>query len=63
MVHVGKGRREREYRDGRPAVNIQGRTVILVDDGLATGSSMRVAAAALRKKFPRPFRKAGNNGA
>ena len=45
-------RREREYRDGRPAANIQGRTVILVDDGLATGSSMRVAAAALRKKFP-----------
>ena len=39
-------RREREYREGRPAANIQGRTVILVDDGLATGSSMRVAAMA-----------------
>ncbi len=43
-------RREREYRDGRPAVDVQGRTVILVDDGLATGSSMRVAAKALRKE-------------
>jgi len=43
-------RREHEYRNGRPAVDVQGRTVILVDDGLATGSSMRVAAKALRKK-------------
>ena len=43
-------RREREYRNGRPAVEVQGRTVILLDDGLATGSSMRVAAAAIRKK-------------
>jgi len=39
-------RREREYRDGRTAVAVKGRTVILVDDGLATGSSMRVAATA-----------------
>ena len=45
-------RREREYRDGRPPIDVQGRTVILVDDGLATGSSMRVAATALRKKLP-----------
>jgi predicted phosphoribosyltransferase len=45
-------RREREYRDGRPPTNVQGRTVILVDDGLATGSSMRVAALALRQKQP-----------
>jgi len=45
-------RREREYRDGRPPVDVSGRTVILVDDGLATGSSMRVAALALRKKNP-----------
>jgi putative phosphoribosyl transferase len=45
-------RREREYRDGKPATNIQGQIVILVDDGLATGSSMRVAATALRKKSP-----------
>ena len=45
-------RREREYRDGRPAIDVRGRTVILVDDGLATGSSMRVAALALRDKNP-----------
>jgi predicted phosphoribosyltransferase len=43
-------RREREYRDGRPSVEVEGRTAILVDDGLATGSSMRVAAKALRKR-------------
>ena len=45
-------RREREYRDGRSSVDVRGRTVILVDDGLATGSSMRVAAMALKKKQP-----------
>jgi predicted phosphoribosyltransferase len=45
-------RREREYRDGRPPTDVQRRTVILVDDGLAAGSSMRVAATALRKKLP-----------
>jgi putative phosphoribosyl transferase len=45
-------RREREYRDGRPPVDVRGRTVILVDDGLATGSSMRVAALALKQKEP-----------
>lgn len=45
-------RREREYRGGSPPLDVQGRTVILVDDGLATGSSMRVAARALRKKSP-----------
>jgi putative phosphoribosyl transferase len=45
-------RREREYRDGRPPVDVTGRTVILVDDGLATGSSMRVAALALKMKNP-----------
>ncbi|MGB7847545.1 MAG: phosphoribosyltransferase [Candidatus Acidiferrum sp.] len=45
-------RREREYRDGRSPADIRGRTVILVDDGLATGSSMRVAAIALKKKDP-----------
>jgi predicted phosphoribosyltransferase len=43
-------RREREYRDGRPAASIRGNIAILVDDGLATGSSMRVAAKALRKE-------------
>jgi predicted phosphoribosyltransferase len=45
-------RREREYRDGRPQVEVRGRTVILVDDGLATGSSMRVAVLALKQKEP-----------
>jgi putative phosphoribosyl transferase len=45
-------RREGEYRGGRPAVDVEGRTVILVDDGLATGSSMRVAVTALRKRSP-----------
>jgi putative phosphoribosyl transferase len=43
-------RREREYRDGRPAPEIRGRTIILVDDGLATGSTMRAAVAALRQQ-------------
>jgi putative phosphoribosyl transferase len=43
-------RREREYRGGRPPVPIEGRTVILVDDGLATGASMRAAARALRPR-------------
>lgn len=45
-------RRERAYRDDRPAPEVSGRTVILIDDGLATGSTMRAAAAALRAKQP-----------
>src|SRR3954465_8514857 len=45
-------RRERAYRDGRPAPEVHGRTVILVDDGLATGSTMRAAVAALRQLQP-----------
>lgn len=45
-------RRELDYRDGRAAIDVRGRIVILVDDGLATGSSMRVAALALKKKEP-----------
>jgi putative phosphoribosyl transferase len=43
-------RRERLYRGDRPPPDVRGRTVILVDDGLATGSSMRAAAAALRRQ-------------
>jgi putative phosphoribosyl transferase len=43
-------RREREYRDGRPPPNVEDHTVILIDDGLATGSTMRAAVAALRKE-------------
>jgi putative phosphoribosyl transferase len=44
-------RRELAYRD-RPAPDVRGKTVILVDDGLATGSSMRAAIAALRRLGP-----------
>jgi predicted phosphoribosyltransferase len=45
-------RRERLYRGGRPPPDVRGRLVILVDDGLATGSTMRAAAAALRAQHP-----------
>ena len=45
-------RREREYRGSRSAPELRGRTVILVDDGLATGSTMRAAAAAIRQQGP-----------
>lgn len=45
-------RRERAYRGRGPRPAIAGRTVILVDDGLATGASMRVAVAALRAEEP-----------
>jgi predicted phosphoribosyltransferase len=45
-------RREAEYRDGRPPIEVAGRIVILVDDGLATGASMRAAIEALRRRAP-----------
>jgi putative phosphoribosyl transferase len=45
-------RREKMYRNDLPPPDIRGRTVILVDDGLATGSTMRAAAAALRTQHP-----------
>jgi predicted phosphoribosyltransferase len=45
-------RRERAYREGRPPPAVRGRTVILVDDGLATGSTMRAAVHALRAQGP-----------
>src|SRR5436309_15510378 len=45
-------RREREYRDGLPPPAVAGCITILVDDGLATGASMRAAAIALRGRKP-----------
>jgi putative phosphoribosyl transferase len=45
-------RRERAYRHGRKPLDVHGRTVIVVDDGLATGSSMSAAVAALRLSRP-----------
>jgi putative phosphoribosyl transferase len=45
-------RRERAYRGDRPFPDVRGKTVILVDDGLATGSTMRAAAEALRQQRP-----------
>ncbi len=45
-------RRERLYRDNRPYPELHGKTVILIDDGLATGASMLVAVNALRRKRP-----------
>ena len=63
-LHIGEGtleavarreqeeleRRERSYRDDRPPPRVEGRTVILVDDGLATGSTMLAAVEALRQR-------------
>jgi putative phosphoribosyl transferase len=46
------GRRERAYRGDHPAIDVHGKVVILVDDGLATGSTMRAAVKALRRLGP-----------
>jgi putative phosphoribosyl transferase len=45
-------RHDRAYRDSRPAAEINGRTAILVDDGLASGATIRAAVAALRRQKP-----------
>ena len=45
-------RRERAYRDDRPPLNVKERTIILIDDGLATGATMHAAVNALREQKP-----------
>jgi putative phosphoribosyl transferase len=45
-------RREQRYRGRRPVSEVRGRTIILVDDGIATGATMRAAIAAVRKRHP-----------
>ena len=45
-------RREAAYRGGRPPARVQGRTVLVVDDGLATGATVRAAVAAVRRGDP-----------
>ncbi|HEX7772043.1 MAG TPA: phosphoribosyltransferase, partial [Pyrinomonadaceae bacterium] len=45
-------RREIAYRGNRPEPDVKGKTVILIDDGLATGSTIRAAAQALRQQGP-----------
>jgi len=46
-------RRQELYRGGRPPVNVAGRTVIVVDDGIATGGSMRAALRGVRRNNPK----------
>jgi putative phosphoribosyl transferase len=50
--HLELERRERTYRDGRPPIDLRGRVVVLIDDGLATGSTMRAAVRAVRAHAP-----------
>ena len=45
-------RREQSYRGDRPPLEVRDKTVILIDDGLATGASMRAAVAGLRTQKP-----------
>jgi putative phosphoribosyl transferase len=46
------GRREAAYRQGRPRAELKGRTVIVIDDGIATGGSIRAALRGVRRKAP-----------
>jgi predicted phosphoribosyltransferase len=46
-------RRERDYRQNHPPLKLRGQTVIVVDDGLATGASMHAAVTAIRQKQPK----------
>lgn len=46
-------RRVQAYREGRPPVGVEGRTVVIVDDGIATGLTARAAAAAVARLNPR----------
>lgn len=52
MEHAELERRERLYRGDAPPLQLAGRTVVLVDDGLATGATMRAAAEAVRRQQP-----------
>ena len=54
-------RREREYRAGRRPIDLGGKVVILVDDGLATGATMRAAVKAVNS-WPQPRRRGGAGG-
>ncbi len=45
-------RREQLYREGRPPLDLKGRAVLLIDDGLATGSTMKAAVEAVRRHAP-----------
>jgi predicted phosphoribosyltransferase len=44
--------REQRFREGRPPLELRGRTVIVIDDGLATGATMRAALRMIRKQQP-----------
>src|SRR5260370_28347456 len=52
-------RRERLYRGGRPPPDVSGRTVILVDDGLATGATIHAALQPVRQPHPAPILASG----
>ncbi|MEA3407639.1 MAG: phosphoribosyltransferase [Chloroflexota bacterium] len=52
IEHEELERREKSYRGARPEVDVKDKTVILVDDGLATGATMRAAVNALRERDP-----------